>query len=173
MDEYLAARAEPAFQQAGHWLAYLEMLSVERTKPFISALALPAKRSTFPQVMRLSRACLEVFMFPSPSPGGSAGYPRSFGKHWRQYRDKEGVLSDAALRNFAEPRKHLDTRAWFVSLSSDLFDSMQKHIGSDGDALRGWFHENYLPSLSWFEFWPSVFLRLLRNDNRKNQFAYI
>jgi hypothetical protein len=168
MDEYLAARAEPAYQQARQWCSYLEMLSVERMKPFISELGLPIKPDAFPQVVRITRACLEVFMFPTVSKRGNADDPHEFIKYWHQYRGKEGVLSDEALRNFAEPRKYLDTKGWFLYLAGDLFGSLQEPIGSDmGDALRDWFRKRYLTSWRWQELWPSAFLRLFRDYEKR------
>jgi hypothetical protein len=144
------------------------MLSVERIKPFISELDLPIKPDAFPRVVRITRACLEVFMFPTVSKRGNADDPQEFVKYWQRYREKEGVLSDEALWNFVEPRKYLDTRGWFLYLAGDLFASLQESIGSEmGDALRAWFREKYLLSMSWAEVWPSALLRLFSDCEKK------
>ena len=49
------------------WISYLQMLSVERTEAFLSELRIPIYQGAYSEVMRFTRACLEVFMFPSIS----------------------------------------------------------------------------------------------------------
>jgi len=85
----------------GEWRRFLEMLSVEETGLFMAELSLPIDRATYPEVVRLSRACLEVIMFRSVGRQKDPDYTWEFPKHWPKYRMQAGVLSDDALRKFA------------------------------------------------------------------------
>lgn len=144
---------------------YLEMLSVERTEPFISELRLPIQRREFPEVMRFARACLEVYIFPSrETPSGPFDAPE-FPKYWQRYREKEGVLGEDLLREYA--RRYKDGRDVVLEMPREL----QGWIGADrARSLDDWFTRNFRPMNSYYQNWPHAFWQLLRANSEGTSF---
>jgi hypothetical protein len=141
------------------WSSFLEMLSVERTEPFLGELALPFEREQFSKVMRLARACLEVHIAPMVSIAGND--PEFFGltTAWQRYRMAEGVLSDKALRKLLERYAKVDIAAQFV------YSELQEWVGAGvADALKKWFVNNFRSSPDPVWQWPWA-LRLLFTDD--------
>jgi hypothetical protein len=141
------------------WAFFLEMLSVERTEPFLSELALPFEPEHFPKVIRLARACLEVHV--APTVRIAENDPEFFGltRAWQRYRKTEGVLSDKALRKFLERYAKVDIAAQAV------YSELQDLVGATvANALKRWFVNNFRsgPDPVWQ--WPWA-LRLFFLDN--------
>jgi len=141
------------------WLFFLQMLSSERTEPFLRELALPFEREQFPDVMRLARACLEVQMLPSIQVLKNTAGPPDLIKAWEKYRRVAGVLDDETLQHFLE----CYDRSKFVS--QVVFVKFREWIGADtANALNEWFKNNFRssPDPTWQ--WPWA-LRLLFTDD--------
>lgn len=141
------------------WSFFLQMLSVERTEPFLRELALPFEREQFSNVMRLARACLEVHIAPTVSI--TENDPEFFGlaDAWQRYRKAEGVFSDEALQNFLERYANMDIAAQLVYLE------LQEWVGGDvAGALKKWFMSSYRSSPDPIWQWPWA-LRLFFTDD--------
>jgi hypothetical protein len=103
--------SESEEEEEKDWYSYLEMLSVERTAPFISELRLTIQPKEFPEVMRFARACLEVYMSPSRETRSGPFDAPEFPKYWHRYREKEGVLGEDLLRQYAKRYEERQERA--------------------------------------------------------------
>src|SRR5438105_884904 len=122
-----------------------EMLSVERTQPFVSELALPLQKEQFEQAMTIARACLEVHIFPTISLYGP--FPGLI-EAWRRYRLETGVIPDSRLVEIAAQQRSL----WIdVPRELELID-----IGDLGlvAALREWFTVNFRSGIDPSWQWP-------------------
>lgn len=120
------------------WYSFLEMLSVERTAPFLSELALPFDQKRFPQVMRLSRACLEVHVFSTVSVAKDNPDFPGLTEAWQRYREVEGVLSDESIQKFHTQyeRPEIDAQA--------VYSDLREWIGSNtADNLKNWFVRDF------------------------------
>jgi hypothetical protein len=142
----------------------MQMLSVERTKPFISELALPIEDDSFFNVMRLARACLEVFMFrPISSENGISDSPNLL-QAWQSYQMTEGVLSNETLYDYVERYKKLSNEEWANYITQTIYMELPEWIGLNAaDLLKEWFVKHYQPSKELFANWPRVFRLLLRD----------
>lgn len=144
------------------WSFFLQMLSVERTEPFLGELALPFEREQFPEVMRLARACLEVDLAPTVSSVENDPEFLGLTKAWRRYREAEGVLGDEALRRFLETYANSETAAQGVY--SELRDWVEAGVA---DALKLWFIGSFRsgPDPAWQ--WPWALRLLFTGDPQK------
>src|SRR5215472_3171063 len=90
---------------------FLRMLSVERTKDFISELSLPVERDNYPAARDYARACLELYVYPSVL----KDLPDSPDFHgcWKAYRENGGVLTDSELALSTERYRDLNWREAF------------------------------------------------------------
>jgi hypothetical protein len=141
------------------WTFFLEMLSVERTEPFLGELSLPFERDRFPSVMRLARACLEVRIAPLVSAAEHDPDFSGLNKAWQRYRKAEGVLDDEALRKFLERYTNVETATQCV------YRELQDWVGAElADALISWFISSFRagPDIAWQ--WPWA-LRLFFTDD--------
>lgn len=141
------------------WDFFLKTLSAERTGAFIGELALPFEAKAFPKVMRLARSCLEFVIYHhlnlQEEPSGSQNLTEA----WRRYRDAEGVLNDAKLREYEERYDgSLTVTVTIFSEPSDLIDKQTAR------ALKNWFANNFrtAPDPAWQWLWA---LRLLVTDS--------
>jgi len=141
------------------WPLFLQMLSVERTEPFLAELALPFERDQFSKVMHLARACLEIRIAPMASRAESdPDFPR-LNKAWQLYRQAEGALDDETLRKLLERYTNVETAV------QGVYAELQGWVGADlSEALIGWFIGSFRtsPDVTWQ--WPWA-LRLFFTDD--------
>jgi hypothetical protein len=142
------------------WYLFLEMLSVEHTEQFISELRLPIQPKEFPEVMRFARACLEVYMAPSRETRSGPFDAPEFPQYWQRYREKEGVLAEDLLSQYA--KRYEDDRNVLFAMPGEL----EGWIGGDrASLLKDWFTRNYRPMNSGYQIWPHAFWELLRANS--------
>lgn len=142
----------------GSWAGFLEMLSVERTELFLTQMALPIRMEAFDQVMKLSRACLEVLMFPCLSHPPEPPFTWEFPEYWRKYREKGGTLGDTELRKYSDRTSGLRAN----EITFLVYTDYEEWVGSEtSSALKNWFITNYQQTRSAYQNWLHEFWRFL------------
>jgi hypothetical protein len=132
------------------WAFFLQTLSVERTEPFLRELALPFEREQFPDVMRLTRACLEAGMFRSIRAAEDDADSAKLIKAWGKYRAAMGVLDDEKLLYFVERYQRTEI------ILSAAFEELHGWIGAEpAHSLKEWFRNNFraAPDPAWQWIW--------------------
>lgn len=141
------------------WRNYLEILSVKSTEAFLSELAMPIQQQSFPQVLRLARACLEVYMGRLADKQVDSTYTWEFPKYWQSYRNNEPVLNDTSFLQYVERFKAVNGDETICGVYMEL----KGWVGDDtACALESWFENNYQPIRSGFQIWLHEFWHLLR-----------
>src|SRR5262245_56375486 len=175
-------KLRPGLERLREWSSFLEMLSVEETERFMAELDLPIDRATYPKVVRLSRACLEVVMFPSLGKQNDPTWEFTweFPQHWPKYRRQEGVLSDDALRKFAKKYQYLDEviievfqgrmrclwPASFFYVVPYAYTELKEWIGSEtAGALEEWFGKYFRGPAHESSNWPLIIMHVFRNNS--------
>jgi hypothetical protein len=127
------------FELLSYWPPFLQMLSVERVKPYVKELGLPFGAGDFPNVMRLGRACLEAEMFCTLDAARQDSKRQPFLKAWHSYYRDEGVLDESTLTRFSD-----STRASRHRMTYAVFLELRDWIGDEkSTGLQQWFMGNY------------------------------
>ena len=178
MSDPQSGQVESELERLRDWKSFLEMLSVAHTQHFITDLALPIDHAHYSQAMRLARACLEVFMFPSVGKQIEPGYTWEFPKHWPIYRKQEGVLSDDDLERFSKQYQYLEdvlipvfrhrrqrsVKASYYYIVPYVYTELYDWVGSEtSDALEGWFEKYFRGPIHEFSDWPLIFSKVHKN----------
>jgi hypothetical protein len=142
------------------WVFFLEMLSVERTEPFISELKLPFKVEEFPSVLIFVRACLEYHLLPAIRQHNAPDSSSAFVDSWNRYRRVEGVLSDKRLDELARRYGHFWTSIDIIC--AELSDIAAPRMVQ---ALKDWFAKDFRgsPDPAWQ--WPWALRTLLTTND--------
>jgi len=141
------------------WRNYLEILSVESTEAFLAELAMPIQQENFSQVLRLARACLEVYMGCEADKPVDSTYTWEFPKYWPTYRNNEPALDDKIFLQYVGRFKAVNGDETIYAVYMEL----KKWVGENTSyALENWFEENYQPIRSGYEIWLHEFWYLLR-----------
>lgn len=138
---------------------FLDMLSVERTEPFISELYLPVNNESFSPVMRLARASLEVYLYDLVE--RYKGFP-NFIEPWQRYRESQGVLNEDILAELSARDKKV-----YLNLDK-IFVELQEVTGVfNAKDLLDWFSNDFRsgPDPSWR--WPWAIERLLTDNSHR------
>lgn len=161
LEEYIATRLADK-REPFIWRSFIQLLSVERTKMFISELALPVQPGEYSKIMHFARACLEVYMSPLRWTRTGPFDAPEFPKYWSLYRGKEAVLNEEMLHQYA--KRYTDAKG----VEFDMYVELEEWIGLDkANELKAWFSKHFHPAYEEVDVWLHAFWRLLKDRSEK------
>ncbi|MCI0557360.1 MAG: hypothetical protein MN733_02615 [Nitrososphaera sp.] len=142
-------------------LSFLELLSVERTEQFISELGIEIERESNVNVMRYTRACLEIYIYIAMCEGlaDSPDLPQS----WDHYHATDGVLRNDELKMRAQELKGCAAHERLHLLCKSYRHMVGEKIGG---VLDKWFEEIYVPANNGFSILALTIFKLIHPKSR-------
>jgi hypothetical protein len=126
---------------------FIEMLSIEISYSYFDELKLEIPIELNHSILKLARACLEVYFYPQIGNPIMEGYEWHFPKYWKIYRNEDGILSNKELNEFVD--KYINLIKPYKSGNDDLlilnvFNDLESWVGIESSIkLNKWYKKYF------------------------------